>query len=197
MSKNVLIGIVIVIILLGIGIFVTTKLPEETVTSNDSQNDSPQVGSNTAEEDSQSSVGEGVLAGAEVKIISGTIEKIDGNKLTVKINSTESSTDSNLETRIITVDPNTAITLTVQSDLAEFQKKMQEFRDRMMKLQEETSPSQDPALLVPPTPSLEKKDGSLSDLKENYQVLIIANEDIKNKKEFTATEIEVIPTSSL
>lgn len=177
------------IIGLGIGIKICSvnNISGQNIKSN---NDTYQAGWNAAKARlSQSPMGMAVPAGIEIKNVSGTIEKIDGNKLTIKIIPLEPLADPDLDTRIITTDSNTKITLAVQRDQAEFQKEMQAFQDKMMNAQEQVDPNQVPTPIMPPM-AYENKDISLSELKEKQQVLITANENIKDKKEFMATQID-------
>ena len=155
------------------------------------QNNSFQSGWDAAKERlSQSHMGMVIPAGTEIKNISGTIQKIDGNKLTLKINPLEPLSDPNLDTRIITVDSSTKIILAVQRDQALFQKEMQDFQDKMKQPPVQTDPSQLPTQILSPK-SYDNRDINLADLKENQQIAVSANENIKDKQEFTAVQIDV------
>lgn len=138
----------------------------------------------------QSSYGIAIPDGMEIKNVSGTIQKIAGNKLTVKIiNSLDPLSDPDLDTRIITVDANTKISLAVQKDPVQWQKEMQDFQDKIQQQPTQTDPAQAPTPILPPIP-FDTKDIKVADLKENQQVSVTANEDIKDKKEFTAVQID-------
>ena len=119
----------------------------------------------------------------DVKNVHGIIQKIDGNKLTVKINPVEPLADPDLDIRIITVDANTKISLAVQKDQAQYQKEMQDFQNKIKQSPTQTDYSQQPVPLV-------GKDITLSDLQENQEISVTAGENIKDKKEFTATLID-------
>lgn len=202
MSKQSIIFVVSILfahaIGLGIGIQIGSgkNIPNQNIKSG---NDTYQAGWNAAKARlNQSPIGMAIPAGMEIKNISGTIQKIDGNKLTVKINPLEPLADPDLDTRIITADASTKINLAVQRDQVQFQKEMQAFQDKMMKPQTQTDPTQVPDMSMPPM-SFENKVISLTELKENQQVMITTNENIKDKKEFVATQIdaqEIVATTT-
>ena len=97
MPKKILIHIIAVVVIFAIGLFTGIKIPRKIVTSTGNQNNSFQSGWDAAKERlSQSHMGMVIPAGTEIKNISGTIQKIDGNKLTLKINPLEPLSDPNL-----------------------------------------------------------------------------------------------------
>ena len=188
MSKKILIHIVAIIVILAIGIFVGTKIPRKIATPSGNQSNSFQAGWDAAKERLKQSpmIGTMFHVDAEIKNVNGTIQKIDGNKLTVKINPLEPLADPSLDTRIITVDSNTRISLAVPKNQAQFQKEMQDFNNKMKNQTTQAEPSQ---LITPPSP-FENKEIKLADLKEGQQISVATSEDIKDKKEFTAIQID-------
>lgn len=186
MFKKILVGTIIAIVFLGLGIFIGTKFSKKAVPQCATVNaeNTYQAGWNAAKERlNQLSIGTIIPAGTEIKNVNGTIQKIEGNKLTVKINPIEPLSDPELDVRIITVDSNTKITLVVQKDPAQFQKELQDFQDKMKQSPAQTDPSQQP---VP----FDKKDITLSNLQENQRIAVTANENIRDRKEFTAKQID-------
>lgn len=126
-------------------------------------------------------------SGIEIKSVSGLIQKIEGNKLTVKISPTEPLADPNLDIRIITVDSNAKISLlAILDDQVESQKMAQDFQNKLREARGEAVPSSQVASLKP----ADEKDIKLTDLKIGQQIFATASEDIKDEKEFTAILIE-------
>lgn len=191
-------NILIALVLLGLGIFVGTRIPRKISTPKGGQTDSYQAGWNAAKERlAQSPIGGVMVSQAtEVKTISGSIQKIEGDKITVKINLTDPLSDPNLDTRTITVNSSTKIVLSVPKSQEQIQKDMADFQEKM-KSQTQIDPANP---ILPPMP-FEKKEIKISDLKVDQQISITANENIKDKKEFVASEIgvqeAVSPQSSL
>ena len=79
--------------------------------------------------------------------------------------------------------------MNVPKDQAQLEKEMKEFNEQISKTQTSTNPDQIVNPIMPPT-SFTTKDISQSDLKVNQYISIMANENIKDKKEFTAAEIQ-------
>lgn len=117
----------------------------------------------------------------EIKNISGKVQAINGNDITLTIRPLEPLADPALDERIITVDGNTKIYIMEQKDQETFQKEMEDFQKNIITLAETP--------IVPPAP-YNKKTGSLADIKVGATLNITAQDkDIKNVKKFTAAEI--------
>jgi len=202
LQKTKIIAIIVLVLVFLVGMFIGTKLSRKVATTSGNQPDTFQAGWDAAKARlSQSPLGMSIPAGREIKDISGTIQKINGNQLTVKINPLEPLADPTLDTRVVTVDSNTKITLSTPKDPTEFQKEVQDFQDKVKQQQQETqtNPSAPQTPITPPI-SYNKKNIGLLDLKINQQVEITASADIKDAKEFTATQIdaqEVTPTTTV
>ena len=125
MFKKILAGIIIAIVFLWLGIFIGTKIIKKAVTqcATVKAGDTYQAGWDAAKKRLQAYMGTASADAVEVKNVHGTIQKIDSNKLTVKIRPFEPLADQDLDTRIITVDANTKITLAVQKDQAQLDHK--------------------------------------------------------------------------
>lgn len=193
MSKKLLLAVIAMSLLLGGVVFMVIKIQQKKspqVATTNSEN-TFQAGWDAAKERlSQYPMGMSAPEGMEIKSVSGTIQKIEGDKLTVKINPLEPLADPDLDTRIITIDSNTKVTLSAQKDPAQFQKEMEEFQVRMKQSQENQELAQTTEPSMFPTP-FEKKEIKVSDLKVGQQISVTANEDIKDKKEFIAVQIDV------
>lgn len=203
MSRQTTIAIILIIIFFAFGFGAGFQIANKknAAANIKPDNDTYQAGWNAAKARlNQSLMGMAIPAGAEINNVNGIIQKIDGNKITVKINPLEPLADPDLDIRIITIDANTKINLTVQKNEAQFQKEMQEFQDMLMKNQNNST--QAPVPIMPPistdptqapiTPpmSFEIKNINSSELEVNQQVLITSSENIKDKKEFTAIQID-------
>jgi hypothetical protein len=123
----------------------------------------------------------------EVSSIFGTVKAINGNKITLTIRPLEPLANPALDERIITVDSNTKISGTEQKDPQTWQKEMEDFQKNM----QERMDNKDLAgqRLEPPTPTYEKKEITLASIKTGDIITVTAKENIKDKKEFIATEI--------
>jgi hypothetical protein len=188
MLKKTIIGIVAFVLVFGLGMFVGTKLKSKSAAPSGQEN-SFQAGYAAARERLKEQ-GMGVLSdNVEIKSVFGTVQKISGNSMTVKtISAVDLLANSDLDTRTVQIDNNTKFYQLVQKDVAQFQKEMEEFQKKT----QEQKNSKDASVQPPATPMpYDKKEITLADIKEGQSVTAIANEDIKNKKEFTATEISI------
>ncbi|MFH1523061.1 MAG: hypothetical protein ABIE43_04575 [Patescibacteria group bacterium] len=145
----------------------------------------------------------GMMNEMEIKSIHGQVEKVEGNKITLKTRPLEPLADPDLDTRIITVDNQTKITMQKQKDQAEYQKEMEDYSQKMQANNEammKAEPGEAPAPLtdmpMPPT-MYTTKTGSISDIKKDANITITADKNIKNEKQFTALEINLISASAM
>lgn len=183
--KKILINTLVILVILGVGILIGTKLSKKTVTQGEIKEDSYQAGWNAAKERlAQSETG--MLISSDIRTINGVVEKNEGGKLEIKIKPLEPLADEALDTRIVTLNPETKIYLSMQKDMTKFQEEMNAFQERMMASQQDVNMTQ----LEAPTP-FEKTEVKLSELKQGQQVSVTAGENIKDKKEFVAKEINV------
>ncbi len=191
MSKKLIIIIAIVLVfLLGIISGLNIKSKAFNCPPNANSRDIYQAGWNAAEQKLNQAQKETIPI--EIKGISGTVEKIDGNKLTVKVAQFYPSADSSLNERIVDIDSHTKVFQMVQKNPQEYQKEITDFR-KAVQAQIENQPqngSAQPQTVVPPAP-FEKKQISLSDIKVGEQISIISDSDIKTAEEFKAVEIDI------
>lgn len=197
MFKKILPGLVAVIIVLGVGIFIGTKLPRKIETPTGDRNDSFQAGWDAARERlKQSPLGMATLEKNDVRDVNGKILKIVGNKIIVKINPLEPLTDPNLDERIIVIDSNTKIVATSRREDPKFLQEQQAFQEKMKQQLEQRR--QDPSVeleqIIPPMLGeiiFDKKDVALEELKEDMDISVTSAENIKEVKEFTAVRIDM------
>lgn len=129
-----------------------------------------------------------LAADMEIKSLSGQVQKIEGSKISLKIQPLEPLADPALDNRIVETDNNTKIYKLVQKDTSEYQKEMEEFNKKME--EQMKNPPERPEPLMPPE-MYTKEEVALSDIKEGEQITVTAQENIKEKSEFKATEVVI------
>ena len=126
-----------------------------------------------------------VPANMPVESVSGTVQSINGDKITVKIHPLEVFADASLDTRTIDITSGTKMYSVTMVDQKTFAAEMNAFSKKM-----QTTGTNSATSLTPPSPTT-KTAISLSDLKVGNIVSINTSSDIKEVKEFSATEIDV------
>ncbi len=189
-KKALTIMIFLLLLFFGAGMFVGLKIKSKSSVPGN-QADNYQAGWDAAKKQLEKK-GIGVLPGGmEIKNLSGTIDKISGNTITIKnVSSPDPLSDSSLDTRTVQVSSNTKFYQLVQKDSVEYQKEMTDFQNKMQEQMKNPSPTAQP--ITPPMPQ-DKKEITLSNLKEGQNITVVSDGDIKDKKEFSATEIAVQP----
>jgi len=129
-----------------------------------------------------------MMEGMEITSVSGTVEEIQDNKISLKIHPLEPLADPDLDNRIIETDENTKIYQLVQRDMAEYQKEMEEFDKRMQ--EQMANPETMAEIGAYPEPYT-KQEISLADIQTGQQITVRTEEDIKNVRQFRAIEITV------
>jgi|SRR5665647_1344116 len=127
--------------------------------------------------------------GTEVKNISGTVQSVSGNDIVIKVTTPGLISTPALSTRTVTVDANTKIVQLVQKDPVQLQKEMDAYNEKMKKQQ--TEPTSDPNSMPYPVEMQDKKDASVGDIKVGQLIAVQTAEDIKDKQQFMATEIQI------
>jgi len=122
----------------------------------------------------------------EINFVSGEIQKIEDKKLYVKIQPLELLSDPELDNRILGIDENTKIYQMVNKDQDQFQKEMDEFQQKTE--EQMNSPENMIEPITPPEPQ-SKQEVAFSEIKIGQQITAMAEGDIKEQKEFKATEI--------
>lgn len=182
-----------IILSLGIGIFAGTKITKKTAVPQGAATNADntyQAGWDAAMQTLKDSGAlPQMLEATEVKNIDGKIESISGNDVTIKVSTPGLISTPTLLTRTVTIDPNTKIIQLVQRDQAEIQKEFEIFNEKMQ--QQQTQSVTDPKDMPYPPQMQDKKDVSLGDLKVGQTIMVQAAEDIKDKKQFAATEIQI------
>jgi len=128
---------------------------------------------------------------AEVKNLSGSVQTVNGNNITIKIRLLEPLADPNLDERIIETDNNTKIYLLETKDSAVYQKEMDAFNKKMQGFRPVIAATTSQAISAPEP--FTKKAANVSDIKVGDMLNVAADKDVKNAKTFKAVEITIQP----
>lgn len=133
-----------------------------------------------------------ISSSSNVKInsLSGTVKAINGSTLTLKINqSDERTVETDNQTKIYILEQKSPEEY--QKEMAEYNKKIQEQTNNQTKLPEATTAP----LVSSLSPEVfAKKIGSFSDIKNGITLtIVVTGQDIKDTKQFKATEIFIPP----
>jgi hypothetical protein len=125
--------------------------------------------------------------GGEIKSLSGTAEKISDNKISLKIRPIGPLDDPDLDQREVIIGSNTKIFKIVEKDAKTYQKEAAEMKEKAKGMKGEEA-----ILSSMLSPSMyEKKEVKVSDIRSGDGLVISSNDNIRNKKEFTAAQIEI------
>jgi len=129
-------------------------------------------------------------AAADIKItsIGGVIERVEADRIVLKVYPSEWQTNPELEERIVIADENTKIYYVEQKDQAQFQKESDEFHKMM---EEKAKNSEEISEPIMPPAMFSQDEINFSDIKAGQQMTVTAQENIKDIKEFKAIEIIV------
>ncbi|MBU2416637.1 hypothetical protein KKA89_01445, partial [Patescibacteria group bacterium] len=123
----------------------------------------------------------------EIKTINGQIETIKDNIINLKIRLLEPLSDPELDSRVIEVDENTKIYKSISKDHDKLRQELEEYRKALEKY---VTQKEQPNEKGPVSPeSFIKQEADLSDIAEGQQITVIAEQDIKDSKQFKASEI--------
>jgi hypothetical protein len=128
------------------------------------------------------SVFQEISKNVEIKSISGIVKKIDNNIITIVAQPLEPLSDPNMDERFVVVDSNTKITAFIKKSDQQYQKELDEAIKRGNFKQSPDSP--DGGITEYSSESV-----SISQIATGSQITINSNEDLRNKKQFTAKEI--------
>jgi hypothetical protein len=176
-----------IVISLGAGVFVGMKIKKTSVpvAGGDSYKSGWEAAMQTVKES-------GIIPqppdGMGMKNITGIVQTISGNTLTLKITMPGLIDAPELITRTVTIDANTKIFQLVQKDPAQVQKEMAVFEEKF-KEQQANKTSE----VLPMVDIQDKKEVTVSSIKAGQIVMIRVEDDIKNKQQFTASEIQIQP----
>jgi len=136
----------------------------------------------------------------EINNILGQVIAVKDNTVILKISPLGRSADLILDERAVKIDANTKIYILEQKDQAQYQSEMAEYNKKMQEQfknmpKSGQTPDTSAAIITPPQ-SFTKKQGSVSDIKAGATINVIAvDKDIKDVKQFSATEINLQSTT--
>ncbi len=124
---------------------------------------------------------------AEVKTLSGVVTAVFGEKIDIKINPLEPLAYPELDNRIVVTTSATEFTRIVQGNREAFEKEMDAFIKSL-----QTPLKKGEVRATPPTPPRPtEQEAVFADVKVGDTITATAVENIKETKEFTATEIQI------
>ena len=131
-----------------------------------------------------SSLGSFFQTPADVRMLSGTVTAINGNRVTFHTQATNPFDDPTLANRVASIDASTTITTQTRKDQKTYQ------ADISALVQAHTVAASTTAAIISPfvtTPA------SISDIKVGTSINVSAAENIQSSGEFTASAIQIIP----
>lgn len=191
-NKNILIGSVVILLSLSIGAFAGMTIADRSLSSNGSLTGENTYASgwkaamNTLKDSGVSPM----PAGMEVKNLSATVTSVSGNTLSIKVSTPGLIDTPDLATRTVTLGSGTKILRLIPRDPTQLQREMDDFAAKMTQ-PGEVSVEDAQAIPMP----YDTQEISVSDLKPGQALLIQAQEDIRDRQAFVATEIRVQPSA--
>jgi hypothetical protein len=183
MIKRILLITIPLVAIFVLGVFIGTKIKTKT---NSGQQDSFQAGWDAAQKRLEESGAVPKLKGVEVKTVSGTIQKIENDTLTVKVSNVLGALSKpELDNRIVQINNETKIYKLIPKDNTEFQKETEEFNNKLKEIKDGSAG--DMQIPIP----FKEEEIKLADLKVGQTITINSNEDLKEKQQFVATKISV------
>ena len=117
----------------------------------------------------------------EITSVNGSIQEIENNKLTLKIQALEPLADSKLDIRIIEINDETIFYKLIVKSSEQFEKEFQEF--------EKTVEKEDFVGDIPYPEPFTKEEITFDDIKVGQRVFVEAGKDIKDLSQFEVVEV--------
>ena len=124
----------------------------------------------------------------EITFVNGVVQEVKDNKIYLKIQPLTPLDDPELDNRIIETDDNTKVYQLVEKDTDQYQKESNEFNQTMQEQMNNLETIAEP--IMPPEPFI-KQEINLDKIQVGQQITVIAEQDIKEIKQFNAVEIIV------
>lgn len=121
---------------------------------------------------------------ADMRTLSGTVTAINGNRITIHTQTTNPFADPTLDDRTVTITANTKISKLSQKAPKTMQAEMDAFMKTMQTGKGATQPA------TPPTPYTSTP-ATVANITAGSTVNITTGENIKDAKEFSASEIQI------
>ncbi|MBU1255792.1 hypothetical protein KKH35_02890, partial [Patescibacteria group bacterium] len=116
------------------------------------------------------------------------VQEVKDNKIYLKIQPLTPLDDPELDNRIIETDDNTKVYQLVEKDQTQYQKESNEFNQKMQEQMNNLETIAEP--IMPPEPFI-KQEINFNEIQVGQQITVIAEQDIKEIKQFKAVEIIV------
>lgn len=129
-----------------------------------------------------------IMEDMEIISVNGTVQEVKDNKIYLKIQPLTSLADPDLDNRIIETDEHTKIYQLVEKDQEQLQREMDEFQQKM---QEQTNNLEVFSEPIMPPELFIKQEISLDKIQTDQQITVMAEQDIKETKQFKAVEIVI------
>lgn len=129
----------------------------------------------------------------EIKSVNGMVQKIEGDKISLKIQPLSPLADPNLDIRTIDIS-SAKIYQLAQKDQEQYRKETEEFNKKMQ--EQINNPEETTERILPPE-FFDKEEVDFSKIQINQQIIVIAEKDIKEVKEFKASEVVIQSTPIL
>lgn len=126
----------------------------------------------------------------DVRSVQGSIESIQGERISIRIRPLEPLADPVLDSRVVVVNGATKVLRLEPKNPQLFQKEMEEFFEKLKKNKVYTDS-------ISPPESFIKTDISVGDLKVGDRIIVLSGENIKVAREFLATEIRIEATRAV
>lgn len=126
----------------------------------------------------------------DVRSIRGVITAVEGNTVTFHLSLINPFDDQTLNDRVVTISASTKIVTLVQKDSKTIQAEIDAFNKTLLAKATSTAATAQP--MAPPS-SFTTTSASVGDLAIGSSVTVLASENIKSLKEFSASEIQIMP----
>ncbi len=120
----------------------------------------------------------------------GLVEEVNGNKISLKLNSIDPLSDPGLKNRVIKVDDSIEIYKKLgDKDSGQYQRELEEYIKKIEILRQGASEEMIDELRLPLNYDVESAD--FEDIKVGQHILIVAKEDIRNLEQFKVMRITI------
>lgn len=131
----------------------------------------------------ESKYGDFFRSPTDIRYVSGPVTAIDGNRLTIRVQESNPFDGLTESDRTVNIDANTNVYKLEPKDATAYEAELAAFQKSLAG----KVAGAEPPLKVTAVPF------DLSSIKVDMVIVAVANENIKTKQEFTATEIQVQP----
>ena len=127
----------------------------------------------------------------EITSISGEVQQIQGNKISLKISPLEPLADPSLDYRVVEVDEDTEFYRLLEKNEEQYQKEIEEFDQRTEGEMIGPEGEVTEAAEIAPPDSYTQEEISLADIEVGQRINVRTEENIKEVKQFKAVSVTV------